>query len=48
LHYGIENDELSGQLFVDSGHDLLIKIATDSKSAVTIAEPLVEDIIEAL
>lgn len=45
LHFGISPDEVEGRLFIDSGRDTPIKIASRNRDATVIAEPLVEDLV---
>ena len=42
LHYGIAPTELDGQLFLNSGRDTEIVIATTTKSGTVIARPVVD------
>ena len=42
LHYGIAPHELDGQLFLNSGRDTEIVIATTTKSGTVIAQPVVD------
>ena len=42
LHYGIAPAELDGQLFLNSGRDTEIVIATTTKSGTVIAQPVVD------
>jgi hypothetical protein len=42
LHYGIAPAELEGQLFLNSGRDTEIVIATTTKSGTVIAQPVVD------
>ena len=42
LHYGITPAELDGQLFLNSGRDTEIVIATTTKSGTVIAQPVVD------
>lgn len=45
LHFGIRPDEVEGRLFIDSGRDTPIKIASRNRDATVIAEPLVDDLV---
>jgi hypothetical protein len=44
LHYGITPDDIGDRLFVDSGRDAAMVIATDSRDGVKIAVPVVDAI----
>jgi hypothetical protein len=44
LHYNIKADELGGRLFLDSGRDCEIVVATESRDGAMVAEPVVEDL----
>ena len=41
LHYRIDKSDLAGRLFLDSGRDQEIVIASETRDGVTIAEPIV-------
>jgi hypothetical protein len=43
-HYGIKAEDLEGWLFVDTGRETGIVIATETKKGLVIAEPVVEEI----
>jgi hypothetical protein len=45
LHYGIPGSELEAGLFLDSGRDQNFVIATEERSGVKIAQPIVDAII---
>ena len=42
LHYGIERAELEGQLFLNSGRDTEIVIATTTRNGTVIARPVID------
>lgn len=48
LHYDITAAELAGRLFVDSGREMEIVIATQTKEGTTVAAPVVDAMIEAI
>lgn len=48
LYYGISAQQIEGWLFVDNGHDLPIKVASDDGKGFTIAEPEYEALSDAL
>ncbi len=43
IHYGIDHAELDGQLFLNSGRDTDIIIATTTRNGTVIAQPVVDD-----
>lgn len=45
LHHGINPNELDGRLFIDSGRDMEIVIARETRDGVVIAEPVVDEVI---
>lgn len=45
LRYDILPEEIGDRLFVDSGRDMEIKLATSDRKGTTIAEPVVEQVI---
>lgn len=45
IHYGIGDDEIGGRLFVDSGREKPIKIATLDRDGVKVATPLVAALV---
>ena len=47
-HYEIDRSLLEGRLFIDSGRDLPIKIATETDTGTRIAVPLINGIIAAV
>jgi hypothetical protein len=47
LHYGLAPEDIGDRLFVDSGRDQPLVIATSTKSGAVIARPMVEDIVAA-
>jgi hypothetical protein len=47
-HYGVSESDLRGRLFIDSGRDLPICVATADRSGTTIATPTVEALDEAI
>src|SRR3712207_4296737 len=45
LHYGIEPGEVEDRLFIDSGRDMPITMATtDARAKVVLAEPVIEEV----
>ena len=48
LHFGITAAEIEGGLFVDSGRNSEIVIATQSRNGVTIAVPMVEALLRTI
>jgi hypothetical protein len=44
IHYGIARDQVEGRLFLDSGRDTPVVVATPSRQGVTVVEPLVDQI----
>ncbi|MBM0205660.1 AAA family ATPase [Micromonospora sp. STR1s_5] len=48
LHYQIPPDEVSGHLFLNSGRDTRLVIAETSRDKVTIARPVVDDLIRGI
>lgn len=48
LHYDIRPGDLAGRLFVDSGREMEIVLATQGRDGTTIAEPVVEAMIETI
>lgn len=48
LHYNITSSEIDGRLFIDSGRDLPIRIATLEDGRTKIAEPVEKQMIEAI
>lgn len=48
LHYDIHGSELERNLFIDSGREVPIEIATEDKTGAKIAVPIVNDITEEL
>lgn len=47
-HYGIGPDDVQGRLLVDSGRQVLIKLAKMQRGDLTIARPLVERLVDRL
>ena len=45
IHYGIDPAELDGQLFLNSGRDTEIVIATTTRNGTVIAQPVVNDML---
>jgi hypothetical protein len=45
IHYGIDPAELEGRLFIDSGRDTPVVVATETKDGATIARPVVDDLV---
>ena len=45
LHFGITPQEIEGRLFVDSGRNQPIVIATQTRNGATIARPMVEALV---
>ncbi|MCJ2036388.1 helicase RepA family protein [Methylobacterium sp. J-068] len=45
LHYGITTEDIGGRLFIDSGRDLPLKIATRQRDAIAVAKPLVDELV---
>lgn len=45
LHFGIRSEEIEGRLFIDSGRDTPIRIATRNRDATVIAQPVVDDLV---
>lgn len=48
LRYGISRDEIAGRLFLDSGREQQIVVATQTKDGTKIAEPMVEAVIQTI
>lgn len=48
LHYGLSKSDLEDRLFVDSGRDMEIVIATESKDGARIAVPIVDAVQRAI
>jgi hypothetical protein len=48
LHYDVRSDEIAGRLFIDSGRKTSIIIATQDRSGVKIATPVVDQMIETI
>jgi hypothetical protein len=48
LHYDIKPEEFEGRLFIDSGRDLEIVIATNERTGCKIAVPTVDAVVAAL
>jgi len=46
IHHKVSSEDIAGRLFLDSGRDQPIRIATQAKSTTTIAEPLAACLIE--
>lgn len=46
LHFGITAAEIDGRLFIDSGRETPIRIATRQREAVTVAQPLVDALVD--
>lgn len=44
LHFKIDPSEIAGRLFIDSGRDCEIVVATESKDGAVIAEPVMQDL----
>jgi hypothetical protein len=44
LHYQIDPKELEGWLFIDTGHDMPICLATENRGTVTLNEPVIDAI----
>lgn len=45
IHFGIDPVEIAGRLFVDSGRDMRIVIATQARDGAMIARPVVDELI---
>lgn len=45
LHYGLSPDDIDGRLFVDSGRDQRLVIATTQRSGVMIVRPIVDALV---
>ncbi|WP_271597110.1 AAA family ATPase [Bradyrhizobium sp. CCBAU 45384] len=45
IHYNISNEDIEGYLFVNSGRDCKIVIATQTRNGATIAEPVVDGLL---
>lgn len=45
LHYDITTDDIGGRLFIDSGRDLPLKIASRQRDAIAVAKPLVDEMV---
>lgn len=45
LHYGITTEDIGGRLFIDSGRDLPLKIASRQRDAIAVAKPLVDELV---
>lgn len=48
LHYGISREEVEGKLFLNSGRDVEMVIAEQTKSGTVIRHPVVEQIIDTI
>lgn len=48
IHYGLTVNDIAGRLFVDSGREMEIVIATQTKEGTTVAAPVVEAMIETI
>jgi hypothetical protein len=48
LHYDIEGGDIAGRLFVDSGREMEIVLATQTREGTVIAEPVVSSMIETI
>jgi hypothetical protein len=48
LHYQIGEGDLGGRLFIDSGRDCEIVIATESRDGMVIAEPVIAELEQAI
>jgi hypothetical protein len=48
LHYKITPADIGGRLFINSGRDTAIKIATEQKSGFSIAVPVVEEVTQTI
>ncbi|MER8567548.1 helicase RepA family protein [Mesorhizobium sp. M0924] len=46
VHHGIDPQELDGRMFVNSGRDTPLVIARKLKDAVTVAEPVIDALVE--
>jgi AAA domain-containing protein len=44
LQYGIGKDDIGGRLYLDSGRDMAIVVATDSREGVTVNRPVLDAI----
>ncbi|MGU3541030.1 AAA family ATPase [Methylobacterium sp. A54F] len=45
VHFGISAQDIGGRLFIDSGRDVPIKIATRNRDATVVAQPMVDALI---
>lgn len=45
LHYGITADEIGDRLFIDSGRETPIRIATRQRDAIAVAQPLIDALV---
>lgn len=48
IHYGLKPEDIAGQLFVNSGRDCDIIVATQTRHGVIIAEPVVEALLKTI
>lgn len=48
LHYDIQPDELGDRLFIDSGRDCEIVIASETKDGAVVNEPVIEELEETI
>ena len=48
IHYGLDQDDIAGRLFVDAGRDKPLAVARQTRDGVTIHQPVVDAIVEAI
>ena len=48
IHYGLDQDDIAGRLFVDAGRDKPLTVARQTRDGVTIHQPVVDAIVEAI
>jgi AAA domain len=45
LHYGVDQSEIKGRLFIDTGRETKIVIAEQTKTGAVVARPIVDAVI---
>jgi hypothetical protein len=48
IHYGLDQGDIAGRLFVDAGRDKPLTVARQTRDGVTIHQPVVDAIVEAI
>lgn len=48
IHYGLDQGDIAGRLFVDAGRDKPLTVARQTRDGVTIHKPVVDAIVEAI